>query len=163
MEYHLIKNVLTKDQRKYMIKESIPLLKSFKVQGDRRYPGKQTRETLYLNPKFKPFINRMLELIYKRTGLVLEVSKSWVNWTNGNKKDIAWHSHSCDYALVYYMRTPLPFFSNGTLFREGLIKAPQNSLILFPSHLEHTAPTSPFRFDRYTMAMDLNIRNDNDG
>ena len=159
MEYHLIKNVLTKDQRKYMIKESIPLLKSWKGREGLIFPGKQTGATLYSNPKFEPFINRMLELVYKRTGLVLEVSKSWVNWTNGSKKDIAWHSHPCEYSLVYYMKTPLPFFSNGTLFRSGLFKAPHNSMIIFPGDREHTAPSSPFRFGRYSLAMELNMGN----
>ena len=100
----------------------------------------------------------MLELVYKRTGLVLEVSKSWVNWTNGSKKDIAWHIHPSQYSLVYYMKTPLPFFNNGTLFRKGLFKAPQNSIIVFPGSMEHTAPSSPFRFNRYSLAMELNIR-----
>ena len=157
---HLIKNVFTDQQRQKLIKDCQPLLKNL---GD-QYPGRQTHPTLHLHPDFTFLINDMLKIVLKETGLDLVVAdKVWINWTNGSKKDINWHCHPCDYALVYYMKTPLPFFSKGTLFRNGLFKAPQNSMIIFPAEVEHTAPTSPFRFDRYTMALDLNIRNDNDG
>ena len=73
------------------------------------------------------------------------ILKSWINWTNGKKKDIQWHNHkdSGDLSLVYYMKT-FPFFSNGTLFRRWMVKAPQNSILIFPCHIEHTAPTCPF-------------------
>ena len=157
---HLIENVFTNQQRKKLIKDCQPLLENL---GD-QYPGRQTHATLHLHPDFTFPINDILKIVLKETGLDLVVAdKVWINWTNGSKKDIGWHCHPCDYALVYYMKTPLPFFSNGTLFRNGLFKAPQNSMIIFPAEVEHTAPTSPFRFDRYTMALDLNIRNDNDG
>ena len=157
---HLIKNVFTDQQRQKLIKDCQPLLENL---GD-QYPGRQTHPTLHLHPDFTFLINDILKIVLKETGLDLVVAgKVWIKWTNGSKKDINWHCHPCDYALVYYMKTPLPFFSNGTLFRNGLFKAPQNSMIIFPAEVEHTAPTSPFRFDRYTMALDLNIRNDNDG
>ena len=165
---HLIKNVLADDERKKLIEDSIPLLKNEKqlseyFKKDGGFPGKQTFSDLYLNSKFAFSFNHMVDMIFKETGLNLEIRAAWVNCTNGKNKDMCWHSHRHDYALVYYMKTPLPFFSNGTLFRNGLFKAPQNSMIIFPAEVEHTAPTSPFRFDRYTMALDLNIRNDNDG
>ncbi len=151
---HLIENVFTNQQRKKLIKDCQPLLVEF---GD-RYPGRQTHATLHLHPDFISPIKDMIRIIVQETGLDLVVAdKAWINWTNGNKKDITWHTHPCDYALVYYMKTPLPFFSNGTLFRNGLFKAPQNSMIIFPAKVEHTAPTSPFRFDRYTLAVNLNI------
>ena len=48
----------------------------------------------------------MVDMILRETGLNLEIRAAWVNWTNGKKKDIAWHNHSRhDYALVYYMKT----------------------------------------------------------
>ena len=53
------------------------------------------------------------------------------------------------------------FFSNGTLFKDyGLVKAKENSLLCFPSHLDHSTPSSPLRFKRYSWAMDLNIKKD---
>ena len=166
---HLIENVLTNDKRKKLLEDVQPLLvdgitmSAYSGDLNQIFPGKQTHDTLHLHPDFISTINYMVELVNKEMGKNLMLIKAWANWTNGSKKDINWHCHPCDYALVYYMKTPLPFFSNGTLFRNGLFKAPQNSMIIFPAEVEHTAPTSPFRFDRYTIAMDLDIRNDNDG
>ena len=154
---HLIKNVFTNKQRRKLIKDCQPLL----LERGPEFPGRQTHSTLYLHPDFISPINDILRIANKETGLNLEIKAAWANWTNGKKKDIAWHSHNRhDYALVYYMKT-FPFFSNGTLFREpiGFIKAPQNSMLVLPGHLDHTAPTSPFRFNRYTVAIDLNIPN----
>ena len=155
---HLIENVFTDKERRKLIKDSQFLLENLEDKSGLYFPGRQTWCELHEDPKFESLINHMLEVVYKKTGLNLVISKSWVNWTNGSKKDIAWHSHPCEYSLVYYMKTPLPFFSNGTLFRKGLFKAPQNSIIVFPGSMEHTAPSSPFRFNRYSLAMELNIR-----
>ena len=153
-----IHNVLSNKDRKKLIKDCQPLLQDL----GKEFPGKQTYGDLHLHPDFISPIKDMIRIIVKETGLDLVVGDmAWINWTNGSKKDIRWHvhTHSCDYASVYYMKTPLPFFSNGTLFEDGFVRAPQNSMIIFPANLVHTAPTSPFRFDRYTMSMNLNIRN----
>ena len=158
---YLIKNVLADDERKKLIADSRPLLKHGKqlseyFKTDNKFPGKQTFSDLYLNSKFTFSFNHMVDMILRETGLNLEIKGAWVNWTNGKKKDIAWHSHNRhDYALVYYMKT-FPFFSNGTLFKHGFVRAPQNSALLFPSDLVHTAPSSPLRLSRYTLAMNLN-------
>ena len=159
-ELLLITDVFNRDQRKKLLELSKPRLQVLDNEL-RTYPGKQTnnlikiKEFNFFHQRFEMGINQV-----QKFGLKLKIVKSWVNWTNGKKKDIVWHNHSdYDYALVYYMKTPLPFFSNGTLFREGLFKAPQNSIIVFPGSMEHTAPSSPFRFSRYTMAMDLNLIN----
>ena len=156
----VIKNVLTNDERKKLLEDVQPLLVdgTSVYLGDpgNRYPGKQTHETLHLHPDFIPTLNDMVELVSKEMGKRFEVEKAWINWTNGKRKDIAWHTHECDYAAVYYMKT-FPFFSNGTLFKDGLIKTPQNSILIFPADMKHTAPSSPLRFERYTLAMNLNI------
>ena len=153
---HLIKNVFTNKQRRKLLKDCQPLI----VDMGPQFPGRQTYAELHLHPDFTSSMNDILGIVYKEIGLSLVISKSWANWTNGNKKDIAWHIHPSQYSLVYYMKT-FPFFSNGTLFEEpmGFVKAPQNSILVFPAKLRHTAPPSPFpfRFGRYTMAMDLNI------
>ena len=154
---HLIENVLTHDKRKKLLRDALPLLM---VRGP-NFPGKQTHSRIHMLSFFRSTLNDIVGIVQEKTGLDLVIGDSWINWTNGKKKDFSWHDHTkpigCDYALVYYLKT-FPFFSNGTVFRGGFVKAPQNSLILFPSHLEHSAPTSPLRFDRYTLAMDLNIR-----
>ena len=149
---YIIKNVFTDGQRYKLIKDCQPLL----LQWGKKYPGRQTHSQIHLHPDFISPIQEMVRIIFQETGLNFVISKSWINCTNGKKKDIAWHRHSCDYALVYYIKTPLPFFSNGTLFEDGFVRAPQNSMIIFPAHLVHTAPTSPFRFDRYTLSLNLN-------
>ena len=149
---YLIENVFTNQERQKLIKDSQPLL--LENLGE-QYPGRQTWSDLHENPKFKSSISHILRVVYKTTGLNLVITKSWVNWTNGKKKDIEWHRHPSQYSLVYYMKIPLPIFSNGTLFKNGLFKVPQNSMIVFPGSMEHSAPSSPFRFDRYSLAMEL--------
>ena len=58
---------------------------------------------------------------------------------------------------VYYIKT-LPFFSSGTLFEDGFVRAPQNSMIIFPAHFLHATPTYPFPFiDRYVLSINLTI------
>ena len=83
--------------------------------------------------------------------------------SDGRNIKRVWHNHYRDYpgfdnsthSVVYYMKT-FPFFSNGTLFeKHGFVKAKQNSLMVFPSHWNHSTPGSIFRFKRYTMAFDL--------
>ncbi len=155
----LIEKVLRDHERKKLIKDSKPLLLSnLKHPDGTHYPGKQTLTVMKGRPEFEPILNHMVMIIRKTTGMDLVINKAWVNCTNGNKKDMVWHTHPCDIAAVYYMKT-FPFFSNGTLFRNGLIKAPQNSLLLFSAALEHTAPSSPLPFSRYTLSMDLDFRN----
>ena len=105
----------------------------------------------------KPMMS-MIKRIHQETGRKFIIRRSWINWTDGRKSQELWHTHSKefgDFVMVYYIKTPLPFFSNGTLFREKFVRSPQNSLLLFPNHLEHTAPTSPFRMHRYTLGVDL--------
>ena len=154
---HKIYNVLSDEDRKKIIKEAKPYLREWSA----AHPGKQTHSSLHEATSYFSFVVETIVLkMNQKTGFNLVPLRSWINWTNGKKKDIAWHSHNRhDYALVYYMKT-FPFFSNGTLFREpiGFVKAPQNSLILFPGRWEHSAPSSLFRFSRYTVAINLNIR-----
>tara|TARA_B100000214_G_scaffold172414_1_gene123983 strand:+ start:216 stop:746 length:531 start_codon:yes stop_codon:yes gene_type:complete len=169
MEGLLIKNVLSNKERKKLIKDCQPLLKTsgeisnyYNKHLGQRYAGRQTPSNLHEDPKFLKPIVTMMTRIHKETGRNFVVRKSWINWTNGSKKEMMWHDHlrtiprGGGYTMVYYIKIPVPFFSNGTLFKEeGFITAPQNSILIFPPHLEHTAPTSPFRLDRYTMSLDL--------
>ena len=157
-----IRNVLTNKKRKQLIEDCQPFLydsDQMKRMYDpiKYFPGKQTLPNLHGKTKFKDIITYFIDTIRKESELDLEFpGKCWINWTNGKKTDISWHTHPSDYAVVYYIKT-LPFFNNGTLFRDGLVKAPQNSILVFPAHLEHTAPSCPFRFERYTLSFNLNI------
>ena len=151
-EVFLTKDVLTEPQRKRLLEDLQPFLKDFPG-----WPGKQSNQNLHLCSQFDAIFKRFLEIATGMVGEALrwgseEGTVSFFNETTGRKKDIAWHSHPSDFSGVYYIKT-FPFFSNGTLFRDGFAKAPQNSLLIFPSHLEHTAPSSPLRFKRYTMGL----------
>ena len=165
MKYHIIKNVLTNQERKKLIKDCQPYLMTGKEMSDMlfkekniitgRYPGRQTREYLHTIPCFQLPINKILRAISEEFKRSFVLQMSWINWTNGNKEDINWHNHPyTNYSAVYYIKT-FPFFNNGTLFEDGFIKSPQNSVLIFPAEIKHTAPSSPLRFDRYTMALDL--------
>ena len=154
MIYRII-NVFDNKRRKQILEQSKIFMEDSEAFEDGKFfPGRQTRNNLHHRIPFAASFERR---IGKFTGLNLAVINSWANWTNGNKRDIAWHSHPYPYTGVYYLKT-FPFFSNGTLFREKFVKAPQNSLLLFPGHMEHTAPSSPLRVDRYTLAMEFEIR-----
>ena len=164
-----IRNIFKENERKNYLKIIKPLIlsdeevqKRWNLKGDLFYPGKQSLPNLqYLIP-LKPFHKRILEVIKEMTGIDVLVQGSWANWTNGNTKDVAFHTHDpSDYAVVYYLKTS--FFNDGTIFEDkGFIKAPQNSILFFPAHLKHSAPTfwrnNPFRLSRYTVACNLGVK-----
>ena len=159
MNIHLIKNILKEEERKKLIKDCKPLLLDLGPD----FPGKQSQP---LRPKlsfWQPELQfeRIHKIFLSHAENVIKESLEWdISWfffTKGKIKNNHWHNHPVDYAGVYYMKT-FPFFSNGTLFKDRFIKAPQNSLLIFPGHLYHTAPSSPLPFDRYTMSLNWNIK-----
>ena len=158
-----IHNVLSNQERKKLIKDVKPFLMDSEQLGkyyntSRSFPGKQTISNLHQQSQFVSVIKKIEDIIKKEINLDLEVTKSWVKYSNSDTQ-LNWHTHHCAYASVYYLKT-LPFFSNGTLFEDGFIRAPQNSMIIFPAHLVHTTPKNLFPFiDRYVMSMDLNFSN----
>ena len=162
VELYMMKNIFSNEIRTKIIEDCQSFLYTENqlqqiLHNKNSYPGKQTLPNLHTKLQFKPIVDHLVDQVRKKSNLNLEIDGSWINWTNGKKKDISWHYHSADYSLVYYIKT-FPFFSNGTLFKNQFIKAPQNSLLFFPAHLEHTAPSSPLTFDMYTLAMDLNMK-----
>ena len=163
-----IHNILSNDERKKLIKDVQPFLMdreqmNIHYNNTDFYPGKQTDDLLHLKPEFTSLIKKIIDKIKKEIKLDLEVRRSWVKWSNGREDQMNWHHHyiyeDVSFAAVYYLKT-LPFFSNGTLFEDGLVRVPQNSMIIFPAHILHTTPNNPFHFiDRYVMSMDLNFSN----
>lgn len=155
---HIVKNVLTNKERKKLIADCKPHLIDGKELGKkygRTFPAKQTLETIYHIPCFREPINKILVTIANtlRQGIVLQ--RVWINCTTGKDEDSEWHNHiPMKWSCVYYMKT-IPFVDSGTLFKDGFMRAPQNSLIIFPANLDHRPPTSPLRFKRYSMALDL--------
>ena len=163
-----IHNVLSNRERKKIIKDVQPFLMNneqmnMHYNNSKFYPGKQTVPQLHLTAEFGTVMKKILDKIKKEIKLNLEIRRSWVNWSNGREDQVNWHHHylykDSSFAAVYYLKT-LPFFSNGTLFEDGFVRVPQNSMIIFPAHILHTTPKNPFPFiDRYTMGIDLNFRN----
>ena len=163
-----IHNILSNEERKKIIKDVQPFLMNreqmnIRYNNTNFYPGKQTEDSLHLKPEFALVMNKIIDKIKKEIKLNLEFRRSWVKWSNGREDQVNWHHHygykDTSFAAVYYLKT-IPFFSSGTLFKDGFVRAPQNSMIIFPSHVLHTTPRHPFPFiDRYVMGMDLNFRN----
>ena len=154
-----IKNVLSNDQRKYLIKESEKLLFT-KEELDNLYnanfPCDQTNATLHEVENLKEIHAKILEQIIKEIVKKCVISKSWVNrFTNKNSTNPYMHTHNSHLSVVYYARK-IPLIHKGTLFeKEGFIKCSQNSAIIFPSDMKHTASDFHLPINRYTLAMDL--------
>ena len=151
MDKHIIKNVLTKHQRKILLKEC----KSYLIDLGDNFPGRQSRPLKFDHPQFQWVHEIFYKIVSEKLQIPLQWDCSFFNETDGSEESIAWHNHPVDYAGVYYMKI-FPLFSNGTLFEEGLVKVPQNSLLLFQGNLLHSCPTSPLRFKRYTMSLNWN-------
>jgi len=162
-----IHNVLSNQERKKLIKDIQPFLMDGEQLGkyyntSLSFPGKQTIADLHQQPEFFSVIKKIEDIIKKEIDLDLKVEKSWVKCSNSDTQ-LNWHSHypndNVSFASAYYLQT-LPFVGNGTLFEDGFVRAPQNSIIIFPAHLLHTTPKNLFPFiDRYVMSFNLNIRN----
>ena len=116
---------------------------------------------MYTYPQLKFYHNRIIKLVKEKIGLNVVMAGSWLNLTDGRRKELRWHNHrGIDYAAVYYLKT-IPFLNSGTLIKDyGFVRAPQNSLLIFPGNIDHSTPGFPFRFKRYTYAFDLNIARD---
>ena len=163
-EVNIIQNIFSKDERKDLLEKSKPLLR------DSRYYSTdgQTAEgfewfrltgaSMYTYPYLKFYHDRITKLIREKIGLNLAIMGSWMNLTDGRRKEIKWHNHAgFDYTGVYYLKT-VPFLNSGTLIKDyGFVRSPQNSLLILPANIDHTSPAFPFRFKRYTYAFNLNI------
>ena len=162
-----IHNVLSNQERKKLIKDIQPFLMDGEQLGkyyntSLSFPGKQTIADLHQQPEFFSVIKKIEDIIKKEIDLDLKVEKSWIKYSNSNTQ-LNWHSHypqdNVSFASVYYLQT-LPFVGNGTLFEDGFIRAPQNSMIIYSSTVLHATPKYPFPFiDRYVMSIDLNFIN----
>ena len=158
-----IYNVLSNNERKKFIKDIKPFLRQHEDVNNNFYPGKQTPANLHEQPMFASLMNNIIDKIRKETKLNLGIYRSWVKWSNGKSDQTNWHHHyrkqDTSLVAVYYLKT-LPFFSNGTLFEDGFVRTPQNSMIIYPSTVLHATPMYPFPFiDRYVMSIDLNFMN----
>ena len=120
-------------------------------------PGRQTLNELHHNDLYEDIFETMMYTIKKYLKQDLSIGRAWINWTDGDKQHESWHTHTpAKLSAVYYM-TP---YNCGTQFQDRFVETKLNSLLVFPSHLLHTAPVDIQqnqynRYDRYTMAFDL--------
>ena len=155
---HYMPEILTDTRREESINDCQPLLLTGQELsekfGGKNYPGKQTCSDLHQDSRYKDILKIMMFNINKNLKQDLSIHKAWINWTDGDKQYECWHTHTSSGAklsAVYYM-TP---HNCGTKFQDKFVQTELNSLLVFPSHLLHTAPVSDNKYSRYTMAFDL--------
>tara|TARA_R100000008_G_C3504205_1_gene125282 strand:+ start:84 stop:569 length:486 start_codon:yes stop_codon:yes gene_type:complete len=149
---YLIRDIFSKEEREKCVEDLQPLLVYIP-----NCNGKQTYPSLQGHPDFIPLLDRILKLSREHTGLDLSIGNAWGKMSDGKKKSTGWHHHSyegMDYTSVYYIKVPF-LMRNGTLFRDGLVEAPENSLLIFNSHLEHSTPRHWFGIERYILSVNF--------
>ena len=154
-----LENVLSNDERTYLLKESKKLLMSKKTLDElfeKDHPCDQTTSSLHRFQNFDHIHQKILGRVIKETRQNFAIRGSWVNKiTYKNSSSSYMHTHESDLSVVYYVRK-IPFFHKGTIFEnEGLIECSQNSAIVFPSNMKHTASNVYFPLDRYTLVLEL--------
>ena len=159
----IVNNLFTPEFRNNLIEELQPLLldgstlaRYYKEYDD--FPGRQTHATLHLHPSFKEVVESITEHVSRSVRKNVKISQMWGLWINGKKEHINWHNHSPnDYSAIYYLKVP-PFIRNGTIFEDrGLVRVDENSLLIFPSNLNHTSPSYFWKGDRYVISADYNV------
>ena len=156
----LIKNILSPKERKKLIEECKPFLRGVALDTVDGSPGFQSDPVQRDGEGYAQFENihkKFLNIAQRELNKRLNWDITWFLYTKGRIENNTWHTHPVDYAGVYYMKTT-PFFNSGTVIKEyGLVRSPQNSLLIFPGNLYHSTPGFPFRFKRYTYGFNLNI------
>ena len=165
-DIHVVNDLLTSIEYRNKLKEELPPLfvDSFELAAfyhpedldTKHYPGGQTHATLQFHPSFKELKERATEEVKSFTGKDVETVRMWGKWVDGKRKYLNYHNHlPCEYSFIYYLNIPR-FMRNGTLFKgRGLIKGKENSLVIFPSKLDHSSPIYFWKTDRYVVAGDL--------
>ena len=149
----IINNCLTSQDRENLIRDCRPLLR--KIKG---CPAYQTDAPIRLYPQFETIHKKFDNIAQNCLKRELTPDKSWFILTNGRKDEFLMHHHPVDYAAVYYINS-FPSFKNGTVFEEdGFVEASENSMLLFPGHLFHSAPLFEENFERYTMSLNWNFK-----
>ena len=157
-EHFILTNFLPDEKRKKLIEDCKPFLKKLGNRGEKEFPSYQSDDDLRLYSQFHEmhFKADIFTQEYLQKKLIPE--KSWFIMTQGKEDQYAMHNHPVDYVGVYYMNSH-PSFKNGTEFEEyGFVEAPENSMLLFPGHLNHTPPKFEANFERYSMSFNWNFK-----
>jgi len=146
-------NVLSRKERIGVLTQFKPYL--HKIED---FPGLQTNSDLHTICKNNSSFINPFDKIKKRIKISNQIDKSWINYTDKEFNYTYWHNHlqsSYDKTCVYMLESPEKsgtwFMNNNQIYK---VKAPTNSLILFPSHLIHTVPSN-IKKPRYSLAIDF--------
>ena len=146
-------NILSEIERIKIVKFLKPLHKDLGP----KYPSLQTPADIHTYPELREFVNRIQNVFveFSRTrGLTKQynINKCWSVFKKGTYR--TWHTHPTNFSMVYYLDNP---DNLGTIFKKEdqiiSTQAPQNSLIIFPSSISHSAPVS--KKSRYSIAIDF--------
>ena len=147
----IVNNILSLEKRTKCVEDLQPLLTNIPY-----FPGRQTHSTLHLHPDFNELKEIITQKVITSVGEDLVLIRMWAKWISGKREHMNWHNHlPYDYSVVYYLKVPL-FMKNGTLFeKRGLFRSEENSLIIFPSKLNHSSPSYFWKGDRYVISADF--------
>ena len=133
----IITDCLSNDLREKLLVDCKPFLRKL----GNVYPAYQSDNNISIYPQFQLVHQIFHSLACKYLEEELLPERSWFIMTQGKENEFVMHNHPVDYVAVYYMNSH-PSFTNGTEFEEyGFVEAPENSMLLFPGHLRHSAPT----------------------
>ncbi len=152
----IVPNCLSDDLREKLMEDCKPFLRRL---GD-QFPAYQSDVNLRSFPQFKEVHDTLDSLAYQNLEERLLPEHSWFIMSEGKEEHCMFHDHPVDYVGVYYMNSH-PSFANGTEFLEdGLVEAPENSMVLFPGFLVHRPPVFNQKgFQRYSMSLNWNLKN----
>lgn len=138
--YH---NVLTQEERQYILLKSKPLLQQFN-----NFPGLQT----YNNLHEEIDLHKLFKVLKCNTD---SIQRSWINYTSKEfPGHICYHTHPHNFTCVYYFDDGYGTMFMGK-FRQFQINARKNTLIVFPASIPHSAPINFSDKDRFTLAFDF--------
>tara|TARA_B100000427_G_scaffold322993_1_gene325797 strand:+ start:778 stop:1236 length:459 start_codon:yes stop_codon:yes gene_type:complete len=137
--YDIVKNVLTQKERGLFIEK----LKPF-IPGDvPNCPIFQTSHNLCDDMGFQTFATKIgLGVLFKLPENNIRMSWMEGRWSNSKETQMNWmFDDNLLYTSVYFLKVPF-FKKNGVLFKEGFVKAPQNSVVVFRGSSQYIIPQS---------------------
>jgi hypothetical protein len=152
----IIENAFTLRERFLMKRQLCPLVKDL---GD-KFPGLQSdpdMDKIILSRNYFNFYTKLFSyFILDGRPRNIKIIKSWINYQDKYTESM-WHTHPyCTNTCVYYLTNPE---GKGTLVdidgKETHYEAKENSLLLLPSHIRHSAPRVNKK--RYSVVVDFNL------
>ena len=152
----IIENVFSLRERWMMKKQLCPLVEDL---GD-QYPGLQSNsnmDKIVLSRNYFNFYTKLFShFILDGRPRDIKIVRSWINYQD-KYTESGWHTHPhSTHTCVYYLTNPE---GKGTLVdidgKETHYKSKENSLLLLPSHIKHSAPRVNKK--RYSVVVDFDL------